>query len=562
MRFLWLALAVLGCNSFGEAPKVRNRCLDDADCPSGVCDPDGLCVANTESDLEIALRVVPVEDAMNPTLSSWTSEGLLLGEVTEEIDFTLPAHVDVVGTVRWKEMRVPAEIVFTRPGLDGQAVERVRVSTLPEPTTRGTMEADFVARLEAGSTYDVEVRPSAETIPGSDLPWLRVLPPLRLQRVETPPPEEGAEIVWPVAILFPPLATPCGPGVSAGCSLAGTIVGPDAASAAGLQVRAVEVETGAVVSSTALTDEGGAFQIAIAPDAGPYLLRVSGGEERPLFPTVSVDPSLLPGEARIRVPTPTTVRYQGRVEGADGTPLTAATLTFESFDVFDETVMLGGSYRTSTRTGSRGEFDVELLAGTYQIVVSPSAGQFSVLTEELRIAAPATGGPVSGQLFVVPERARVGATVETEEGEPLAEVSVEAVALGVQAEGAPIAARFNRSSDAMSGLEGDLELRLDLGTYDLFLKPPAESGYGWMVLPGYEVRSLDAAAELSFVARAPIPVRGTVRSDEGVPLPGADIRVFGRAVGTERFVELGRGRADDEGRFRVLVAPQLADGNR
>lgn len=557
MRRLSLAFLLLGCSSFGQPPTVRNTCADDTDCVSGVCDPEGLCVSTTGSDLEVAVRVIPIEDATNPTLASWTSEVFPLDGSTER-DLTLPPHVDVVGTVRWQEMRVPAEIIFTRPSLGGQTTERVRVNTLAEPTTRGGMEADFVTRLEAGRMYDVEVRPSAETIPGTDMPWLRALPPMRLRQIETPtPPEDGTEVVWPVEILFPPLDVPCGPGAFAGCVLSGTVVEPTEDSSAGLQVRAVEIETGAVVSSTALTDEAGQFRIVTAPDAGPYLLRVSGGEGRPLFPTVSVDPALLPGEARIRVPAPSVVRYQGRVEGADGTPLTAATLTFESFDVFDEAVMLRGSYRTSAMTGSRGEFDVELLAGTYQVVVSPSAGQFSVLTEELRIVAPASGDPISGQLFVVPERARLGGTVRTVGDEPVPAVSVEAVALGSQDDEAPLAARFNRSGDTMTDLLGAFELRLDVGAYDVFVKPPAESGFGWVVLPGYEVASLDETSEVPFELPAPVPLRGTVRSDDGLALPGADVRVFGRAVGSERFIELGRARADAEGRYRVLLSPSF-----
>ncbi len=562
MRRLSLAVLLLGCNSFGEPPLVHNSCVDDTDCTSGVCNPEGLCVSTTGSDLEIALRVIPIEDATNPTLGSWTSDVFPL-EGPAERDLTLPAHVDVVGTVRWQEMRVPAEVVFTRPSLDDQTIERVRVNTLAEPTTRSGMEADFVTRLEAGRMYDVEIRPSAEAIPGTDMPWLRALPPMRLRRIETPePPENGSEIVWPVEILFPPLDTPCGPGAFAGCVLAGTIVESAEDSSDGLQVRAVEIETGAVVSSTAITDERGVFRIVTSPDAGPYVLRVSGGEGRPLFPTVSIDPALLPGEARIRVPAPSIVRYQGRVEGADGTPLTAATLTFESFDVFDETVMLRGSYRTSVMTGPRGEFDVELLAGTYQVVVSPSAGQFSVLTEELRIVPPTSGDPISGQLFVVPERAHFSGEVRAADGELLPAVSVEAVALGAQNEEAPLAARYNRSGDTMSDPFGRFDLRLDVGAYDVFVKPPAESGFAWVVLPGYEVADLDAAGEFSFELLAPLPLRGTIRSDDGVVLAGADVRVFGRTVGTDRFVELGRARTDEEGRYRVLLSPKLAGDTR
>ncbi|MEM9068810.1 MAG: carboxypeptidase-like regulatory domain-containing protein [Myxococcota bacterium] len=560
LRFL-LLLALAACSSFGDPPlTVENLCAGEGDCASGVCDPEGFCVTTEGVDLEIAVRVIPSAEDPNPTLSSWTSQVFVPNG--EARDFTLPTHVDVVGLLRWQESRVPAEVIFTRPGLEGRSEERVRVSTLSEPTRIGTMEADFVARLEAGQMYDVEVRPTAETMPGSDTPWRRTLPPIRLLQVTTPDTVDGRDVVWPVEIRFPPLDSDCGGGTFAGCGLLGQIVDADDRPEAGLQVRAVEVETGAVVSSTALTDEEGAFRITTAPDAGEYVLRVSGGEGRELFPTVSIDPALLPGEARIRVPAPDAVTYRGRVEGEDGAPLAGATLSFASENVFDETVMLRGSFGTSTTTDAEGEFEVDLLAGTYEIVVSPTAGQFSVLAEELRIVPSATGAPISGQLFVAPERARFGGTIRTAREELVPGVSVEAVALGVGGDDLPRAVTFNRSSDTASDTGGQFLLRLDLGSYDLFVKPAAETNYGWVVLPGHEVGSLDATVVTPFELAAPVPVRGTLRNDDGSFLVGAEVRVFGRSTDSERFVELGRGRTDDQGQYRVLLSPRIASSVR
>lgn len=556
-----LALTLVGCANFGDPQlQVRNACAAPEDCVAGVCS-ESICVSTETGDLEIALRVIPSEDS--PTLGSWTEAPFPLVSSIEH-DVTLPHIVQIVGTLDWAgDERIPATLTFSRPGLDGRPLDRVTVSTFTEPMRIGDIDADFSARLEAGAMYTVEVTPSPANMPGTEVPWLRELPPMRILQLETPSSPEGSAI-WPVELSYPPFDTVC-TSMFAGCSLAGTVVNSDADPQEGLQVRAVESSTGRVVSSTALTDADGSFSIVTSPDAEAFVLRVTGGGERMLFPTVSVDPALLPpGETvRIRVPDAQMVTYRGTVqtEGGDGV---GATLTFESNDVFDAAVMARGSFRTSTSTEPNGSFEVELLAGTYEIVVSPTAGTYAPVADELRITPPMTGEPiVSGQLFITPERAVLGGTVRTAAGETFPDVQLEAVALGIQAdEDMPRAAIYNRSSDATSGeMDGLFDLRLDVGVYDVFVKPPAESKYGWLVMPNYTVGSLRTLAN-PFEIQPPVPVQGVIRDANGTEIPNAEITVLGRREGGERFVELGRARADENGFYRVLVSPRLAPSAR
>lgn len=560
-RLVPALLFVGACADFGDPPLlVHNQCTTEMDCVASAACEESICVSTETDALEIAVRVVPSEDA--PTLPSWTENPFRLVRSIEH-DVTLPHIVQIAGTLKWAgEERIPATITFSRPGLDGRPLDRVTVSTFTEPMRIGDIDADFSVRLEAGAMYTVEVAPSAANMPDTEIPWLRTLPPMRILQLETPSSEGSA--IWPVELTYPPFDTACS-SMFAGCSLAGTVVDSDAEPQEGLQVRAVESATGRIVSSAALTDADGNFSIVTSPDAEAFVLRVTGGDERPLFPTVSVDPALLPpGETvRIRVPSAQLVTYRGTVqtEGGDGV---GATLTFQSDDVFDEAVMLRGSFRTSASTEPNGSFEVELLAGTYEIVVSPTAGTYAPVADELRITPPMTGEPiVSGQLFITPERAVLGGTVRTASGEAFPGVQLEAVALGIQADDEmPRAAIYNRSSETTSGeIDGLFDLRLDVGVYDVFVKPPSESKYGWLVMPNYTVGSLRTLAN-PFEIQPPVPVQGTVRDANGTEIPNAEITVLGRREGGERFVELGRARADENGFYRVLVSPRLAPSAR
>ena len=561
-RVLPVLLLIGGCADFGDPMlQVRNECSVPSDCTGTATCEESICVSTETDALEIAVRVIPSEDT--PTLPSWTEAPFRLVRSATH-DVTLPHIVQIAGTLEWAgEARIPATITFTRPGLPGRPLDRVTVSTFTEPMRIGDIDADFSARLESGSMYTVEVTPSAENMPDTEIPWLRELPPMRILQLETPSSPEGSAI-WPVELAYPPLEEACS-SMFAACSLAGTVVNSDAEPQEGLQVRAVDGETGRVVSSTALTDAEGNFTIVTSPDAEAFVLRVTGGDERPLFPTVSIDPALLPpGETlRIRVPEAQTVTYRGTVqtEGGDGV---GATLTFESDDVFDEAVMARGSFRTSTSTESNGSFEVELLAGTYEIVVSPSAGTYAPVADELRITPPTSGEPiVSGQLFITPERAVLGGNVRTASGEAFPGVQLEAVALGVQEdEEMPRSSIYNRSSEATSGeIDGLFDLRLDVGVYDVFVKPPSESKYGWLVMSNYSVGSLTTLAN-PFTIEPPVPVQGVIRDANGTEIPNAEVTVLGRTEGDERFVEIGRARADETGFYRVLVSPRLAPSTR
>ncbi|MEZ4247575.1 MAG: hypothetical protein R3B99_04970 [Polyangiales bacterium] len=560
----WSWLLLLAACGFGDLPPVgpENLCSDDDACGADRCDADeGRCVSTRNDAVEIVIEVVPPTDLSDVPLPSWSTEPEVVdGSLTRAL--RQPTYVDLVGTIRWGGRRVPAELVFTRP-LDGRADSRLRVSTLSEPTLVGDEPVDFRARLGTGRVYDLEIRPTAAPRDEDGMPWSRVLPPIRVRNVETPmaSPLNPTNYVWPIAIEYPSdLETPCQGERSRACTLEGTVVSLVSEleqNESGVQVQAIEVESGAVVSSTAVTGEDGEFSLTIAPDAERYVLRVTGGTGRPLFPTVTIDPALLSGaQVRVRVPSPRRVSYRATVESANGDSLSGAVLTFTSNDVFDVDSGLGGSFRTTAETNASGDVVVELLAGSYDVVVTPSQPNLAVASVSgLTIQPPPTGGVLQGQLFVAPERARVGGVVRTPSGAEVTDLNLEAVALGTRLE--EQVSLFNRSAEAPLDDEGRFELRLDRGAYDLYLRPPPESGFPWVVVPDRAIGAVDTTLADRFDLEAPRRLDGEVTTPEGAPLANAEVRVHGRMPGTTRFVEIGRARTDETGAYLVWLPARL-----
>ncbi len=413
-------------------------------------------------------------------------------------------------------------------------------------------------RLEPGQLYDVEVKPRADTMPGTDTPWLRALPPMRFIGVVQTPEAEGATIIrWRAMFPFPEtLERPCEADVLSGCSLRGAVVimeDGEAVGQTGLQVRAVGPD-GNTVSSTALTDEEGSFVLKVSPNTESFILRVTSGADRLLFPVVDADPAYLSADLRIRVPEPRVIRYIGRVEGPANRGVASATLTFNSSDIGDDGDGVQGSFRTTVTADDEGAFDVELLAGTYEVVITPSDLDLAVSTETVGIVPPASGDTLRGQLFALPRRARLGGSVTAPDMREMPGVAIEAVASGAPATVVP-EAHHNRSSEALTFETGQFDLPLDVGAYDLFLRPPANSGFAWVVAPELVVGRVDSTLVARYQVDAPVPLAGDVTGPEGSSVAGGEVRAY--ALDEGRFVEVGRARVDEFGHYEMLLPPRF-----
>ena len=546
-----LLFLLSACSFGGPDAQAVNLCSSDAECGAARCE-EARCVSTPAESLQVVFRVVPTDTTDLRPL--WTSESHLISD-PQELNLDVPGWVEVRGQVRFGDERVAAEVEFSRAGLPGLPGVVIRTNTLAQPMLdpEGN-ESDYIARLEAGQAYDVLIRPSVVlTEDGDEEPWERRLPPLRVvNQLVTPEPIAGVQsAIW--RAMFPygeELRDVCGATRTERCTLQGSVVSMTdmtATAEEGLLVRAID-EEGKVVSSTSVTDEEGLFSLVIGESTGFYVLRVSAAGARPLFPTIEADPSLLSEDLRIRVPAVRSIQYEGTVEDAAG-GAADATLEFVSGDVADEESGLRGSFRANV-VATEGSFTTTLLPGNYDVTITPTDLSFAVSTESVRITSSMEDDVIQGQLFRVDRRTQLGGSVlANNTAQALSDVPVEARA-------AIADATRNRTSESVTDETGRFALLLDVGSYDLFLRPGVETGFAWIVAPDLAVGAVDSTLISNYQVTAPVPVHGIVRDANDIELAGLEVRAF--ALSGERYVEVGRSRIDEDGSYEVLLPAGFA----
>ena len=568
---LALALVVLvGCSfDSPEVQTIENSCANDASCPAGSCDGN-ICVDDTGASVDVAIEVLRgATDVPRVTPASWafpTEPASASGSSVR--DLVLPATREVRGVVRWGDLRVPATLRFVRRMTSPVAPlppVPVEVDTLREVAgDEGQGEYDFSAALVAGETYDVVVLPSSDIVvtpTEATAPAIRSLPPMYSEVVvgDGDPAEPFRfDVRFPIDI-----SQDCSDNIDAGCTLKAEILSIDEegeVAESGLQVRAIDRQTGRVVSSIGETDELGHFAIRIGVDVADYLIRATSSVGRDPFPAVSVDPEVAfandPIKKRIYIPRLSPVQFAGSVRDANNSAVPGATVRFLSTGIFGENQLgLDGSFSGSATTNEEGAFGAELLPGYYSITVTPPEdveNSWGILSAEALV-----GEEVSApEALIVPSQFELRGWVTTFGDEIASGVTVLARARPLPL---PEPVAMHRSQEAVSTDLGGFEMSVDAGLYDLHLKAPSETGFAWLVEPAIVMSSdLERAYRLD----PPIPVRGVVRSSDGEIVTDALIRayVLTRAEGgATRSLQVAETVSGEDGSYRLLIAPRLGD---
>lgn len=467
-----------------------------------------------------------------------------------EWDITAPAQTRVLGRVTFMDVPVPAGIAFRRLSpVAGRPLDPLRTTTVAEPGD-GPDGApfDYSVYLERGATYDAEIQPNDDTLAlpdeASSAPARTLLPPLTLRFTvpSTGPDRARANLEYPAS-----LAQRCTASLRSACRLSGVVrsaavSGPNP-TVSGLTVRAIDAVSGAVVSSTDRTVDG-RFTVRIAPTSARYLLEVSGVADDVATPTVTFDPALFfPGDQDpvLLVPAVSEVRRTVAVRTTDGTPAPAANVRFSGTDVGSSPLNLYGTFVaagvTSSDASRLGELELPLLPGAYSVRVVPGQPvRAAVLETALTVGS---GDDTAGEPIVLtlPVRSRLVGTVRDPNGRAIVAANVDALARRVGAQ--PSA----RSSHSTTDPTGRFSLDLDGGRYDLVIKPPDNTGYGWLVVAGVEIGT-GVERSASYSVAAPVVVRGTLRDQAGVPLAGAVVRAYA-LVGPTGSIQIGSGSDKD-----------------
>ncbi len=559
------ALALVAACDFGLAAvsSVDNSCSGDADCERGVCGA-GVCVDDSAAVVAVAIEVLRSPQAMQRNApASWAFAPVeASGAVTLDLD--LPPTRDVRGLLRWDGEPVPATVRFVRrleADVSPLTAPPVEVDTLREPADgEGAEPYDFSAVLVAGATYDVTVTPTTDIVMAADqssAPAIRSLPPLYFELDVT---GESATEPQRFDVAFSSTLTfPCNEEFTNGCTLSAEVVSvQDEVPVAepGLQVRAIDVATGRVVSSIAETDELGRFAIRLNDQTSRYLVRVTSSPGRDSFPAVSVDPEIAfadEGPRRILIPRLDPVQFAGRVLDDSLSAVPGATVRFLSNSVFGGAELgLEGSFTASGTTDDEGAFGTALLPGFYAFIVTPpedADNEWGVFTSETLVGEDVTGIDVT-----VPPQVGLRGAILTYRDEAVSGVPVLAGARRSKDDGA------HRSQETVSDRFGVFRMSVDTGQYDVLVKVPSETGFAWAIEPDVALASEGAEVTRTYLLDPPIAVAGAIRTSTLAPLSDAVVRAYLFLPGEEepRALQVAETVSGPDGSYRLLISPRLA----
>jgi hypothetical protein len=571
-------------------PLGMNTCTPETACGPGAECRDGMCVAKSaDMTLNIALQVLPVRmpDGSEPqpiVLERFTVDGPM------NRTFELPMPVEVNGYVRNIEndpaTPIQAAVSFTPVGLArGLPVSKVMTTTsIVAPDSVNTV--DFVVQLLPDVEYRLAVQPGDASLP----------PQYRTLRVE-------AGMV--ISVEY---------GAAADApTRAYEIVEADRAAPEDLPllVRAYDRDTSELLSSTATVTADGSAVLRFAEEPGPLRLEVQAEEsyddEQPepdemwcdtktaIFPVLSFEPDETAGvddiEQIVLPELPERIRFEGTValcEAAERAqamrtsmaeaavaPTESLPITLHSRQLLDaDGEPLAAAFEATTmatRDEESGElhFCVQVMPGEYDVLATPGASvPCAQFAEHFPISAP-EGQDASGPLLQLPLPAYLKGTVRKVNGSPLSQAVVDAVALG-RNEGLMLeasdrsVARYNRSQQTTTGNQGEFELLVDLGSYDVLFKPPLGSGFSWQVHHDVAIGKRDQDFPNVIPMNSPVVLNGTLSyRRENTSFEGAEVAAFAiieDEFDTERAIPVGRAIADADGNFMLLLPASLKKG--
>jgi hypothetical protein len=282
---------------------------------------------------------------------------------------------------------------------------------------------------------------------------------------------------------------------------------------------------------------------------------------------------------------PSTVSFSGHVKDSNGTGV-PATVTFTATEIAGVSSGLFPSFIRSAETDADGRFQINLLPGVYKAVAAPLATpnerpfatattQFTVLSSSpVQAGATLSVQPafsVQGNVVTPRREGARGALVSAEVSPARVTSTVFDRAIG------EVPTLPRSASDIIEDTSGAFQFFAEPGVYDFSVRPPANSGFAWLVIPGLEP-AVNAAAnnsldldlsELHLPPPLPLElhVAWPARPDSAELLTGASVRAYALidatgapttdAKAAASAVRVAEGRIDDAGRVTLMLPAKL-----
>ncbi len=600
---LALLLAQAGCTvsavSAGDDLRPSNACSNDSNCSNAAC-VQGVCQALNGQLESLLISASPPSDSPFPHLTFVTS----LADVSTaegERDIVLPGPTNIIGSFMLPKGACYPGFVSDDPNNsigpadDGKTLP-VTVTFALTQRLLGLPQQLYVASTvvrnkKGGYTFDVQV-------PGGDYD-VYLVPPPKQEGCPVPP-----QLYRGVPVKGnPSLSTFSLSGISqlrlairwpkTSASLTGWIVDiiePLGGNPISTQVVLADplpgemsptVEYPATLSYSTVVQPEGSPPAAV-PEAALNLLRLrppAGLVAPSIFLARSAlgllaDPATLVVLERFtRVPS--SVKVEGRMEQLDGGVPVGGYVKLTSKEIYGIDSGVFAAYQTTVQVDVDGAVHVELPPGKYVVqAVPPSVGEGSVPGSTL--AALETTWDIPGDLS--PQYGKVLELVPTaalsgQSQFPGSQVQVvpspETILPFDEAFGAEQLAV--RATTALVDDAGRFVVRADPGRFDLSIRAPESSGFGWFVRPGVVVTAGEASQDLGRVALPkPSLLYGAVGLDPGGEaslLKSAVIRAYAyldkRLAYTRdpaaavAVVQVAETRADENGAYQLLLPSHI-----
>ncbi len=563
-----LALCFQACSfELMEPPLVvENSCVGNSDCPGASCE-HGMCVAATAPALAVTLEITPTSPAYGAEPAAIVLPPFSLAGADDRV-LIVPDPISVVGDVRANGAAIAADLRFVPTLVTAVTQRAISAKTFAEPAVVANGElADYVAPLLADTTYRVRVTPVDR----------QALPPMALELTANADKVQRLDAVYDPARLvthtIPISNLPAG-------SWFATAVDPMTGEAVSTRAPVSSDAPDAVLTFAAMP---ATFDLVIEP-----VIEAGAENQAPTF-RITHDRLIVLDSDTLRAVLPElgrAVSFIGTVEHCrdllmepevDNRPPMAVALRSRTLLTAAGMQDASASFATTaTATYDAAvrewSFSTQVAEGEYDVVVTPATGSgCGVFAERRTIQAPATSNATAAALLQLQTMSSLAGRVRASgQATPVPGASVVANALGLRDAIAFEAAddtvtRYNRSQQTTTDDAGEFTLPIDVGAYDVLIKPPAESGFAWHVMRDVNVGArTDTPFDREIDMAAPVVLRGVLRAASmAAVMDGATIRAYTTTDDAERgqrALPIGVATADGDGGFMLLLPAAIDRG--
>jgi len=586
-------LAGCGVSTLDEAAMdapTRNQCESDADCGDGFCAPGGMCRARSGTFSSVLFEVTVPTSARSNGGVQYLKRIDQLSLAGGMQDIALAELAQLKGTIVASSAAKAASGAPCDPSTATFNValtpsERVLGLGVSSYSVKATPPRDaeqlhtFMLNLPPAD-YDIYVRPETQPAGG---PGCEIAP--QLYRRQSIP--EGGNVGLPLSLPAP-------------AWLELRVRWPAAQGLEGWRADAIDPETRTVLSNEAVLGarEGEEYvaTLAYSPVVGSKvaeareLVRLRPPEGQ-AAPTILLERSglevMTPGIARVDQLTelPPVLSVRGQVVVSDSLQaVSGAKITVSATDLDAPGIKPGVpvEYFQEATSDSKGNFDVQLLPGTYRVVaVPPSGSAYATRVDEWVVSDSSNRPQQEGRTVEVKPLVNMfGRVLTAGGGAPVSGVNVNVAASPaslVENPPNPInppdreALLVPRAGTDILARDGGFVIGAEPGTYNFSVRPSYDSGFGWLVRPGVVVNANGPAVDLGTLSM-PLPLEywgevSAVDKSTRETVGGALIRAYVYVTSQHSYVsdlsqaasvlQIGETRADDAGRFQLFLPDHL-----